>query len=67
MQAVVNARKTCLSGKRKVISDDSLITTVEKLTRHLSSGAKNLIKLPQKTEDRWTTSFKSSEKVNYGV
>ena len=31
LQTVVSARKTRLSGKRKVIGQDSLITTVEKL------------------------------------
>jgi len=31
LQAVVSAWKACLSGKRKVIDGDSLISTVEKL------------------------------------
>ena len=31
MEAVVTARYTCLSAKRRVIGDDSLITTAEKI------------------------------------
>ena len=40
MEAVVTARRTHLSGKRKVIGRDSLITTAEKLRGIREAAAK---------------------------